>query len=73
MDTHGRAGGLSLLWDKAASMNILSCSSHHIDTIIKWDGDDVEWRFSGIYGWSEAQHNWKMGHLTCDHILLFLG
>jgi len=56
IDAHGRAGSLSLLWDKAVSVNVSSSSFHHIDAVIKWEGDEIEWRFSGIYGWPETQH-----------------
>jgi len=52
VDARGRSGGLGLLWSDTVNVNLLSCSMHHIDAI-QWKGEDVSWRFSGIYGWSD--------------------
>ena len=66
IDAHGRAGGLSLMWDNLVTVHILSYSSHHIDAAIKWERYETEWQFSGIYGWPDTQHKWKMGQLLSD-------
>lgn len=49
----GRRGRLCLLWNNSLDVSILSTLAHHIDACIKQVNDVGEWRFCGIYGWSE--------------------
>lgn len=62
-----RAGGIALLWRKYISFYLLSYSNRHVDGIIYEDGNK-EWRFTGLYGWSEKENKKKTGEL-----LNFLG
>jgi len=41
VDARGQSSGLGLLWTDTAAVNFLTCSMHHIDVIIKWEGEDV--------------------------------
>ena len=66
VDAKGWAGGLALHWDKSMTVDLLSCSFHHIDVSITLAGVNSTWRFTGIYGWSESQQKWKNGHLIMD-------
>ena len=66
VDARGRSGGLGLLWLETVTMNLLSCSLHHIDVTIQWENDDNLWRFSGIYGWPEKQLKEKTRELIHD-------
>jgi len=34
----------------------MSYSSNHVDTQVRWSGEEPPWRFTGIYGWLE-HHN----------------
>jgi len=40
MDARGRDDGLALLWEKNVTVDLLSCSLHHIDVSISVDGVD---------------------------------
>jgi len=66
VDSHGRAGGLALLWEKMVKLILCSFSTHHMDASICWEGDTEEWRFTGVYGWSETHNKFKTGHLITD-------
>lgn len=61
MDSRGRSGGLAPLWDKNVTVNFLSCSFHRINVTVTLEKDEASWRFTGIYGWPESHHKWKMG------------
>ncbi|KAJ8431091.1 hypothetical protein Cgig2_007507 [Carnegiea gigantea] len=49
IDTRGRDGGLTLLWEKDVTISSLSQSSNHIDVVVSGDGNDAEWRFTSRY------------------------
>ena len=53
-DSHGRAGGLALLWDKSVTLTLCSYSAHHMDAYVRWGETDEEWCFTGIYGWPKT-------------------
>ncbi|KAL2900215.1 hypothetical protein RDABS01_025297 [Bienertia sinuspersici] len=61
VDSMGRAGGLALLWSYDMRVSLSSYSTHHIDCEVKLPHNNVEWRFTGIYGWPES----SVKHLTC--------
>ncbi|KAJ8428090.1 hypothetical protein Cgig2_024802 [Carnegiea gigantea] len=66
VDARGRAGGLTLLWDKKVDVTLLSYSSNHIESTVRWEGEDTVWHFSGIYGWPESHLKWKTGQLITE-------
>jgi len=66
VDARGRAGGLALLWDKKVDLTLLSYSSNHIDSTVRWEGEDTVWPFDGIYRWPESHLKWKMGQLITE-------
>ena len=41
VDARGRAGGLAILWKKSIKLDLLSCSSHHMDVTIQWTTEDI--------------------------------
>ncbi|KAJ8452109.1 hypothetical protein Cgig2_016690 [Carnegiea gigantea] len=43
---------IRLLWDKMVDLTLLSYLLYHMDVRIKLEGEDIEWRFTGIYGWA---------------------
>ncbi|KAJ8430219.1 LOW QUALITY PROTEIN: hypothetical protein Cgig2_009397 [Carnegiea gigantea] len=51
---------------ETATVDFISCSMHHIDITIKWEGEDVTWRSSGVYGWPGSQEKWKTGAPLSD-------
>lgn len=51
IDARRRSSGFGLLWMETATVDFHSCSMHRINVTIKWEGEDVTWRFSGVYGW----------------------
>ncbi|KAL2924172.1 hypothetical protein RDABS01_028795 [Bienertia sinuspersici] len=64
VSNRGRAGGLALLWSDEVIVELMSMSSHHIDVSVKSNTGDLEWRFTGIHGWTESMAK----HLTCELI-----
>jgi len=50
VDSRGRSEGLTLMWDKAMEVTLLSYSMHHIDVVVRWSPQEQEWCFTGIYG-----------------------
>ncbi|KAL6566692.1 hypothetical protein OROMI_015096 [Orobanche minor] len=64
MSGGGRKGGLCLLASEEINLQILSASAHHIDSIVNWN--DVQWRCTGMYGWSEEQKKGKTWKLLTD-------
>lgn len=51
-----------MLWEESVMVSLISYSSNHMDTIIRWSEEETEWRFTRIYGWPEAQNK----HKTCE-------
>ncbi|XP_041001573.1 uncharacterized protein LOC121247264 [Juglans microcarpa x Juglans regia] len=49
IDSVGRSGGLSLIWNSDLGVELKSFSRYHIDVHIKTE-DLWEWRFTGLYG-----------------------
>jgi len=66
VDARGRAGGLGLLWDKKVTLTLLSYSLHHMDAIVQLEGTGDTWRFTGMYGWAEAQYKGRTGEMIAD-------
>lgn len=63
VDSCGRSGGVALLWRKEIMVDLRSMSVHHIDVWVREGLGDVEWRFTGFYGWPEIQNrhlSWKL-------------
>ncbi|KAJ8446312.1 hypothetical protein Cgig2_005843 [Carnegiea gigantea] len=58
--------GLALLWEKSIKLSLCSYSSNHMDANISWEGEDVEWRFTGIYRWPETQNKLRTGEIIAD-------
>ncbi|KAJ8444494.1 LOW QUALITY PROTEIN: hypothetical protein Cgig2_024058 [Carnegiea gigantea] len=61
VDYRGKAGGLSLVWERSINARVLSKSPNHID---KGWPVEVEWRFKGVYGWPKTGEKLR----TCDMI-----
>jgi len=66
VDARGRVGGLGLLWDKKVTLTLLSYSLHHMDAIVQLEGTGDTWRFTGMYGWAEAQYKGRTGEMIAD-------
>lgn len=49
-------GGLCLLWKEEVDLRETSYSQNHIDSVISWEGK--QWRFTGLYGFSEGDKKW---------------
>ena len=47
--SHGRSGGLALLWRKEINVDVQSFSDRHIDAIVTEDRG-FKWRITGFYG-----------------------
>ena len=47
--SHGRSGGLALLWRKEVNVDVQSFSDRHIDAIVTEDRG-FKWRITGFYG-----------------------
>lgn len=62
----GRRGGLCLLWNEPINVFIKSSSLHHIDAIIASTQGLPEWRFTGLYGWTEEQEKFLTWQLLRD-------
>jgi exonuclease III len=52
--SHGRSGGLAMLWRTKVGLEIHNYSRHHIDCGV-CDNDGKEWRLTGFYGHPEFQ------------------
>ncbi|KAL2931806.1 hypothetical protein RDABS01_037216 [Bienertia sinuspersici] len=48
VDSMGRAGGLTLLWNDDIEVNLRSMNTHHIDAMIGSSAEN-NWRLTGIY------------------------
>lgn len=62
VDRTGRSGGLAVLWKQAASCQVDSFSSHHIDMLFM-DSNTVSWRLSCYYGYPERtrrRESWNL-------------
>ena len=66
VDSRRGAGGLAILWEKDITLNVCSSSLNHIDATICWEGENVHWRFTGIYGYLESHNKHKTGALLAD-------
>ena len=47
--SHGKSGGLALLWRKEINVDVQSFSDRHIDAIVTEDRG-FKWRITGFYG-----------------------
>ena len=48
--SHGRSGGLALLWTRETNFEIKRFSNHHIDAIVTETSPSFKWRITGFYG-----------------------
>lgn len=64
VDYRGKAGGLSLVWERSINARVLSKSSSHIDISLESRPVEVEWRFKGVYGWHKIGEKLR----TCNMI-----
>ncbi|KAL0461292.1 UNVERIFIED_CONTAM: hypothetical protein Slati_0016800 [Sesamum latifolium] len=63
VDSHGRSGGLALLWDKSVCCVLRSFSQYHIDVNVHADDDSSPWRFTEFYGepdTSKRKSSWNL-------------
>lgn len=61
--SHGRSGGLALLWMREANLEIKSFSYHHIDAIVTEENSSIKWRITGFYGHPQThlrQFSWDL-------------
>lgn len=65
VDRITRAGGLALLWKNSISIKVVGSSLNFIDVIFNV-GQDDSWRFTGIYGLSEARRKVETWQLPRD-------
>ncbi|XP_050252314.1 uncharacterized protein LOC126698852 [Quercus robur] len=60
--SHGRSGGLALLWRKEINVDVQSFSDRHIDAIVTED-KGFKWRMTGFYGNPEVhrrKESWEL-------------
>ena len=56
-------GGLALLWDRDADLEIMSYSLNHIDAIINDTVNNYKWRLTSFYGHPETHRRYESWHL----------
>jgi len=61
VEARGRAGGLALLWDKRTDLTVMSYSSHHIDSTIKWHTQNPRGDSRGYMGGQRLNKNIALG------------
>ena len=66
MNSHGRVGGLALLWERTVKLTLCSFSAHHMDASVCWEDDAEEWRFIGVYGWPETNNKCRAEDLIAE-------
>lgn len=55
VDCVGKSGGLALLWNDGAGLEIQNYSRRNINAIIKLRGEEGSWKiFTGFYGHLDA-------------------
>ncbi|KAL8525379.1 hypothetical protein ACS0TY_014851 [Phlomoides rotata] len=59
VDRGGRRGGLAFLWHAEERVDLTSYSQNHIDVVIHDSDGEGEWRFTGVYGWTEDPNKWR--------------
>ncbi|KAA3475146.1 reverse transcriptase [Gossypium australe] len=50
VETEGTRGGLCLAWKDDIDVTLRSFSNWHLDVMVKEEGSQEEWRFTGLYG-----------------------
>ncbi|KAL4366975.1 hypothetical protein GQ457_05G024380 [Hibiscus cannabinus] len=65
VDSNPSCSGLALLWNNKISVDLLSYSARHIDTIIQ--SDNLNFHFSGLHGYADTNHKYKTWQLI-DHL-----
>lgn len=60
---HFRSGGIALFWKTTNAISLNSCSLHHIDVTIGDPVLNLEWRFTGIYGYLDGAQKVKTWEL----------
>jgi hypothetical protein len=58
-ESDGQSGGLLMLWGTETKIKVQSVTKNFIDVIIE---DEIDWRFTGIYG----EPSWNQKHITWD-------
>ena len=70
-----KTGCLALFWKKSVHIEVTSSSPNHIDTIVGRN-PDLQWRFTGIYGFADAarkHETWsRIRSLQCNASLPWL-
>ena len=61
----GKTGCLALLWKNSVKIEVVSSSPNHIDAIIGETLDD-QWRFTGVYGFSDKTLKYETRSLLRD-------
>lgn len=64
--SHGRSGGLAMLWKAEMRLEIQNYSRYHIDSVVV-ENDGKEWRLTGFYGHPE-HHKRAESWLLLDHL-----
>lgn len=70
VDNVGHRGGLALMWNDMAQVDIKSFSNQHIDTEVSLDGGTTVWRFTGFYGIadrSKRRDSWRLLKNLASH------
>ncbi|KAL4308850.1 hypothetical protein GQ457_01G020550 [Hibiscus cannabinus] len=61
VDSSLSCSGLAILWNNIVSVDLLSYSAHHIDTIIHFDV--FNFHFSELHGYADTNHKYKTWQL----------
>jgi exonuclease III len=76
MDPIGRGGVLAFLWLNPREVEVLNYSLRHISALIKLEGSDLSWKFTGFYGnpdRNQRDASWKLlRHLSTCYDSFFL-
>ncbi|KAL4348570.1 hypothetical protein GQ457_17G008740 [Hibiscus cannabinus] len=57
VDSNPSCSGLALLWNNIVSVDLLSYSVHHIDTLVHFEG--FNYHFSRLHGYAGTNHKYK--------------
>ena len=59
----GQSGGLTLIWNREVDIEIKSYSKNRIDAVVKEQGSNFGWRFTGFYGHPETHRRYESWQL----------
>ncbi|KAL2939333.1 hypothetical protein RDABS01_000165 [Bienertia sinuspersici] len=62
VDARGRAGGLAMMWSEDLDVTLRKMGERFIDVSIK-EVNNLTWRLTGVYGWSEGNQKYKTWNL----------